>query len=491
MGSPFFTGLLEGFRGRGDEIYQQAIKDDAARREMEGKLFEHLLKSRDPQIRALALQGMYEGAQASPRRKGWRGFLGEIQQSSVFPQIQQLAGELVPDEPPTPRSTTAPASMSANVPVQQPSAPITPPGYGGTTEFPRAGGGMARVEAPAAAPTPEPAPVAPAAPPELGAPGQPAAVGPQRMRPRGTQVPTAEEIAEYQARIPLETRMGLAQRYLDEDSARRAIMGILGAPQATRQFAAPTFAVEDPLSGQPVPVAFDYTSGRFFFTDGTPVPRGAKFVQMSRSGAGAGLTSTIRDSPEVRAQYGIPPEEVTPSGYWKIKQSPSGEAMWMASEYTPPPAYLGTTEVLEPGTGVPVRAGVRRGGGMGPPLGDVDVNEPSRVQQQAQGLLAAVDKRLTQEQVGPGGLRRTVPAARMNQVVKEEAITLGLPYQTYAELQQAAKTTPIVTPRQERTEPSAGMSMADRIRARALAGRGTTAPPVGPPIRSTGPGPRK
>jgi hypothetical protein len=489
--------MLEGFRGRGDEIYQQAVKDDLARRDMEGKLFTHLLGSRDPEIRALALQGMYEGAQPTQRKKGWRGFLGEIQQSSTFPQIQQLADQLVPDEPPTPQSTPASAAMSTNAPVEPGSAPITPPAYEEQTSYPRVGGGVALTPIPPhqGAPTaPTPIPAAPEGPPQTQPLGQgtPPPAGPVGFHKRGTQVPTAEEIAEYQARIPTETRIGLAKKYLPEEEAKRAIMGVLGAPQANRQFAAPTFAVEDPVNGNPVPVAFDYSTGRFYFTDGTPVPRGAKFVQMSRGAGGAGLTSTIRDTPQLRAEYGIGPEEVTPSGYWKVKQLPDGSYQYVASEYTPPPAFGGTTTVLEGGTGVPVRAGVPRGGGKPVPLGDEPSTEPARVQQAAQGLLAAVDKILLQEQVGPGGMRKAVPPARMDAVVKEQAVAQGLPYQSYAELQQAAKVKPKVTPRQEVTQDQAGMSMADRVRARALKPLGGAPPapaPQKPSARAVGPGP--
>jgi len=489
----YITGLLEGFRGRGEEVYQQAVKDDADRRVAEGRLFQYLLASRDPQIRSVALSGMYESAQASPRKKGFRGFLGEIEQSSQFPQIQQIANELVPvEEPPTPAPANTPdsAAMSTNAPVEPGSAPIPPtldftppPEYAGTQDFT---GAPPAPEMPAqAAAGPGAPPMAPQAPPV------------SKFKRRGTQVPTAEEIAEYQARIPLQTRIGMAEQYLNEDDARRAIMGILGAPQTTRQFAAPTFAVEDPTTGNPVPVSFDFTTGQFAFTDGTPVPRGAKFVRMATGGTTGGLTSTIRDSPDVRAQYGIDPADRTPSGYWKIKQLPDGSSMVMPSEYTPPPAYSGTTTIYDP-RGVPVVAPVQRGGGVGAPLGPAVNEGPTKVQTDAQGLLAAVDKMITAAGTGEGGLRRQVSNAQMDQVVKTEAGKLGLPYQTYAELQLAAKSRAEFTP-SARQEPTTGMSMADRVRARALQNRGAgvrptpqaAPPPPAPSVRSQGPGPRR
>jgi hypothetical protein len=506
MGSGYINGLLAGFRERGDQVYQQSVKDDLARKDMEGKVFEHLLASRDPEIRALALQGIYEGAQPSQKKKGWRGFLGEIQQSSTFPQIQSLANELVPAEShaPTPALGQS-AAMSTNAPVSPGSAPITQPSP--APMFP----GTQRVEEPTLnapqltdagglpeAPQPGQVPMAPQEPPEIAG----MATAPP-MRKRGTQVPTAEEIAEYQARIPLETRIGMAKQYLPPEMQNRAVSGILGAPTSSRNLSAINTWGVKLASGQIVPVLLDQDGG-YKLPNGDPIPPDAQMVRMGGSAGGGGLSSYVEDVPEQRAQLqaqypGIQlPPGVSPTGFLKIQVKPDGSALAIPAEFTPPPQFTGTTEVLEPGTGVPVRQGVNRRGGT-TTLGDAPRTETAKIQQQAQGLLAAVDKLAANESVGAGGGRRRLPPTRLDQIVKEQAKASSLPYQTYTELQQAAKVSPDITPRQEREQPNAGMSMADKVRAQILQDRQqgkrpspmAAPPPPAPSVRSQGPGPRK
>lgn len=488
----YLTGFLEGFTGRRNEVHAEELKLDEARRAQEGRLYEHLLASRDPEIRALALQGLFESAQPSGKKKGLRGYLGELQGSSVFPQIQALANQLVPDEPTPHQGPAAPAipggaAMSTNTPVQHGSTPIASPGM--PTE---------RISEPTFMPPP--------AEPEPGQPPTPAMdtmgmMGPpmeSKFKRRGTQVPTAEEIAEYQARIPLQTKIGMAQQFLPPDLAQKATMGILGAPQSNRNLSAVSqWGVRLQPGGPVLPVLLDQTGGGYTLSDGTPVPPTAEMVRMSGGTGQGGITATVRDSPEVRTQYGIPPEEKTPTGYWKIKQNPDGSSIFIASEFVPPPTFSGTTTILDD-SGNPIRAGVPRSGGAPVPIGDAPEAGPTVVQTDAQGLLAAVDKIITAETNTVLG-RKPTPA-RMDQIVKEQAGKLGMPYVTYAELQRAAKSRPVQTPRERREQTvNPGMSMVDRVRQRALQNmqQGTrpspvaTPPPAQPSARAVGPGSRR
>lgn len=476
MPSNYWTGLVEGFQGRRESQLTRNLEQDAARRAQESEVFKYLLQSDDPEMRALALSGLLESASPGKRR-GLGGYLGEVQGGQFYPLIRSRMEESVPEEPgigggPVPPRPGS-AGMSTNQPVRPGSQPIQLPGTVLPPEPPPFAAG-----APQAGP-PEPRPVGAGQTPEAAAAAAPGAGPPSappesRFKRRGTGVPTAEEIAERQARIPLQTRIGMAQQYLSEEDARRAILGILGSPESARQFQLATFAVEDPMTGQPSPVSFDYTTGRFAFTDGTQVPRGARFVRMT-GGATGGMTSTIRDSPEVRAQYGIDPTDVTPSGFWKIKQMPDGSATVMPSEYTPPPAYSGTTIILD-ASGNPVVAGVPRGGVPGGVIGGAPSPQPSNEQAAAQALLADVTKRITAAETPrlPGMPKRPLLPAQRDQIVKEAATAAGLPYQTYFELEQATRIPPArqVTPRStapagtETSQPP--VSSADKIRQRAL-----------------------
>lgn len=510
----YLTGFLEGFQGRRNEVHAEALKADESRRASEGRLYEYLLASRDPEIRALALHGLFESAQPSAKKGGFRGYLGELQTSSVYPQIRELANQLIPDPTPTqaPAAPAAPgaAAMSTNAPVSPGSAPITQPTPAPT--FAQSGLPVQRVEEPTFNPPPsEPDPAVPTPPtapqpltPAMDTLGMmPPVLEESKFKRRGTQVPTAEEIAEYQARIPLQTRISMADQFLPPDLADRATMGILGAPMSSRTLTAVNqWGVRLQPGGPVLPVLLDQDGG-YKMANGQPIPATAEMVRMGGGGSTGSLTSYVEDTPEQRAQLlqtypGISlPAGQSPTGYLRIRATPDGQAMAIPSEFTPPPAYSGTTEILAPGTDVPVRVPVLREGGIGAPLGDAPQPGPVKAQTDAQGLLAAVDKMVQAEGTGTGGLRRAVPPARIDAIVKQEAGRVGLPYQTYAELQIAAKSKPEASPRTRQTDLNTGKSMADRIRERALKERGqiqgATPAPVAPApsARSQGPGPRR
>ena len=356
-------------------------------------------------------------------------------------------------------------------------------------------------------------------PPQLGPTGGPeaAATGMLGAPPpespykrRGTGVPTAEEIAEMQARVPLQTKIQVATEQLTKagatpDEIQRTIMGMLGAPQNQRQFAAPTFGVRS-ADGKVHPVSFDYTSGRYAWPDGTPVPGDAEFVRMSAAGAGAGLSSYVEDTPEQRQQLqtqypglALPPG-ISPTGYLKIQVRADGSAMAIPSEFTPPPAYAGTIETTDPNNPlVPVRRPVLRGGGLGGSLGDVDKPVKSQTQLDAEALLAAVEDTV-KLQTSSNLLKRSPTPQQRDQIVREKAQQQGLPYMSYDDLVRAAKSSTPVTAR----ERSTGGTVAERVRERALQNRGggpsgTRAPvrpalppaePIpAPPVRARGAGP--
>lgn len=478
----YTLGVLEGFQKRREQEILRHQEQDAARRQTEGRIYEYLLQSQDPEIRTLAMAGLFESALPGKRKRGLSGFLGEIEGGSIYPMLRGRMEEMVPVEaeeegigggpaPPRPGS----AAMTSNQPVRSGSQMINlTPATSSMPEVPHevaAGAGEGSEEADGGG-----APAVAVGP--VGAP-PPAPPAPSRFRRRGTGVPTAEEIAEINARAGIEARIKTVTKAIIQAGGgpadvQRAILGIAGAPPPAPMFGSPSFGVRLPGSDEVVPVTRDNRTGQYLMTgpDGRPVPipPGAEMVRMSGTGAGGSLTTTIRDSPAVRAQYGIDPSEVTPSGYWKIRQTGNGDIIVMPGEYSPPPAFSGTTRVTDPDDPtIPVIAGVDRGGEGVTILDDAPETVPSKLQQDAKALLKVVDKRAAAEKM-PG-----LPArpGQLDAIVQQEATKLNLPWKSYADLMRAAETTPEQTPRQR----SEGGSMAERVRNRILKNRGQSTPP--------------
>jgi len=478
----YWTGLVSGFQESREGNITRQMELDKARRGEESKIFEYLLQSNDPEMRALALTGLLESARPGQRKGGLAGYLGDIQGGQMYPQVLARMNEQVPDEgvgggpaPPRPGS----AAMSTNVPVEAGSEPMQLPGQA-----------LPQEAAPPGMAEPPPGPTVSTE----GQFGQPPPVS--KWKRRGTGVPTAEEIAEMNATAPIRARIKMITEELTRRGAppeviQRAILGIAGAPQNQRLLSAVTqWGVRLQPGGPVLPVLLDQNGG-YTLSDGTPVPPTAEMVRMSGAGVTGALSSFIRDSPESRAQLierGADPRIVnagSPSGFFEYRTDLAGNITVNPSEFTPPPAYSGTTEILDPSR-VPVRAPILRGGGVGAPLGDIADTVSSQTQTDAQSLLQIVD-RIVADTWMPG---LPISPASRDQAVQQEAQKLNLPYRTYGELVRATRSTPPITPRQR----SEGGTLAERVRERALRNReggaaGPPAPPPRPPIRSTGPGP--
>lgn len=489
---PYTMGLLEGFSGRRDQEAKRKFDEDQAGREQETRVFSYLLQSQDPEIRALALSGVLDSAR--PKRKGgFSGYLGDLQRGPYYDRIRSRMDEEVP-APSTPTTPSAPttaaqpgsAAMSTNAPVE-PGSQVIPadvPTLGGPPPQGSPAGGNS---APASSGLPA---QGPAALPALQPPPPPP------MRRRGSMVPTAEDVAQQNAHAQLTGRIQASTEALrgaggTPDEIQSAILGMSGAPpRSTTSQAGPTVVL--PGDAAKTPRATIRTPRGLFFADGTtPVPNDAAVVP-TRSGAaggGPGVTTTIRDTPQMRAEYGISPDEPNPGGYWKVRTAGDGSTIVAASEYTPPPAYAGSVETFDP-SGVPVRTPVLRGGGTGAPLGDVGSPVSSQEQLNAQALLATVDETIKLATGNTLGRIRGMTPAERDKVVADEAKKQGLGYGSYGDLQRAAKGTAPITPRQR----AGGGSTADRVLRRLQQEQGGTPgvppppAPTAPPSRLGGPG---
>jgi len=474
---PYVTGLVEGFQGRREEEYARNVARDQTQRQQEGKVFEYLLQSQDPEMRALAMSGLLESARPGSKAKGLRGFMGEVQGSTTYPAVLARMNEMVPEPtaPATPSSAPQPpaapgsAAMSTNQAVRPGAAPIQTPPAGGPPqldpEVAEMGGGGAPLG---------PAPGAP------GAVALPPPPPPEsKFKRRGTGVPTAEEVAEANARAGIEGRVkaitaALVAQGASPDQIKQAVMGIAGAPANQRTLTPVSgWGVKLPGDETVRPVLLDQNQG-YVLPGGQPLPAGAEMVRMSGS-AGGSVPRTAKE-----------PDDQSPTGWSKVfYDTQSGMEMYRVPDtpFVPPPAYSGTTTFNEPGTNVPVIAPVLRGGGVGPPIGDQPGTVPSQTEGDAKALVEIVNRRLSEER-RPG---LPVRAGARDQITREEAQKLGLPFTSYAEAERASRSTPPVTKR----EAVQGGSLAERVRARALQNRGGGAvtPPTTAPAAPLPPGP--
>ena len=492
----YWGGLVEGFQGRREKAYQENYERELQNRQMADKVFDYLLKSRDPQMQQLALSGMMNPLS---RKKGFRGFLGEVESNPFLAQVVSRMNEEIPEEQPVgaPPASPGSAAMSTNVPVQAGSEPI--PRYE-EAPGPLGGGGMEAVP-------PGPPPLGPEmGGPMAGPPGMPGPPPESKFKRRGTGVPTAEEIAEANAQAQLQGRIkaavtGLTQAGATREEIESAIMGLSGAPRPARRLTQVSgWGVKIPGSDIVQPVLLDENVGGYVLAGGQALPQGSQMVRMSGAASGGGaLTSTVEDSSETRQQLialGADPAVIargTGTGYWRMRQDLAGNVLVQPGEYTPPPAFSGTTEITAPtNPRIPIRGGIQRGGGGVTPLGDIDQPVKSQLQLDAEALRTAVDDEVKLRLTGVQGRLKGVKPADRDQIVRLKAQAMGLPYRTYDEVIRAAgATTPIAT--REREE---GGSTAERVLRRAMQQRQEeqqARPPVKPPppsrARGAGPGP--
>lgn len=123
------TGFLAGFNDAREANIKLQQDQDAAARAQEARVYEYLLQSRDPEIAAMAMTGLMESARPGAKVKGLRGFMGEVQQSKLFPQLQARMNEMVPaggqePHPQGPPAQPGSGAMPANQPVRPGSQPI-------------------------------------------------------------------------------------------------------------------------------------------------------------------------------------------------------------------------------------------------------------------------------------------------------------------------------------------------------------------------------
>jgi hypothetical protein len=231
---PYTIGVLKGFMGRQDEERARQLEADARRREVEGKIYESLLQSQDPEVQRMAMSGLFESAMPGKKKRGLAGYLGEIEGGTIYPALQRYTEEMIPvpgrgggPSPPRPGGAAMPASQTvtpgsppigvgpaptmAGAPPPSPTASVSPEEV---TDYMQAGLSPAGAERAAGGPPPEvaagtrepPPAITPYAPVQMSPPPVP-------MRRRGTGVATAQDIRDqqHQDRMELARLQGIAE----------------------------------------------------------------------------------------------------------------------------------------------------------------------------------------------------------------------------------------------------------------------------------------
>src|SRR5262252_5627247 len=140
----WLDGWLTGFADRHRQIEQENLALAQKASEREGRVFEALLNSRDPEVRGMAATGLIAGTQPLKRKSGLSGWIGEMQSNPMYPKLMnyintpQLQG--YEDIPGTGIDMTAKqAGYKPSLPdvtpgtAAQPSTQTTTPGAPGPT----------------------------------------------------------------------------------------------------------------------------------------------------------------------------------------------------------------------------------------------------------------------------------------------------------------------------------------------------------------------
>lgn len=115
----YLEGLLGGFTSRKREYEQQQLQEADLANQREGKVYEALINSPDPHVKALAISGLLASVQRPQRAKGLRGWLGDMASNPAMSQIEALVNQPVPTEQPVMETSLPSRQISGALPTPQ------------------------------------------------------------------------------------------------------------------------------------------------------------------------------------------------------------------------------------------------------------------------------------------------------------------------------------------------------------------------------------
>lgn len=105
----YIEGLLGGFVDRKREYEAEQMDMAAKRSDRESRIYQTLLSSPDPEIQSLAATGLLDSARGPMKKGGLAGWLGQMEESTILPQIQQLIRTPVLGQEEVPGPSTLPS----------------------------------------------------------------------------------------------------------------------------------------------------------------------------------------------------------------------------------------------------------------------------------------------------------------------------------------------------------------------------------------------
>lgn len=327
------SGIISGFDEARRYERDAAMKLAHSREDRDFSILSALAQHMDPEIAAVgasALLGL-QGSAGPKMRKGFSGFMGEIEKSSALEPLKRFLGAGSMNAMPTPGSAAQPSTALIEPEAQGVNARATAPTFGGNPAEEQVGARVAPPQfggasAPASA-------VGGTLPPEFGGGGAGPAGGPLGMAPppgppppetpqarMKRLFPSAGDIAEETKFRELKGRLNFLMEAIQRaktDDERDLVRGIAGAPRS-RAVTKPLNAEFRTADGQEMTgtVIFDQQSGQAE-VDGQAVTilkmlptNSPQPLRVNVKGDDGNITATFRD----RNNPNAPPIASIPTG---------------------------------------------------------------------------------------------------------------------------------------------------------------------------------
>jgi hypothetical protein len=92
--------MISGYSGRKAEHEQETLRQAELQNAREARIYEALINSPDPEIKAAAITGLLASSQSPKKKRGFAGWMGEMESNPAYAQIQSIINTPVQSEEP-------------------------------------------------------------------------------------------------------------------------------------------------------------------------------------------------------------------------------------------------------------------------------------------------------------------------------------------------------------------------------------------------------
>lgn len=86
----WLQGMISGYSGRRDEHQAEQLRLAEQQNQRESRIYEALINSPDPEVKSAAITGLLTSTQAPKKKKGFAGWMGEMEGNPAYQHIQDL-----------------------------------------------------------------------------------------------------------------------------------------------------------------------------------------------------------------------------------------------------------------------------------------------------------------------------------------------------------------------------------------------------------------